>query len=397
MDKEYSKSSKNEKPSQYWKNKPVAKLNDFVYSSSRINDLNENLFCKGTTQNPLPKSMNWNIIEISDNKNLEIACDFLNRHYQDKNKICIGVDLIKWNLGNGGFILSIVNNNNAMCGMIGCGIRNMIVCDKKEKFAYVNFMCAHPSYRKKNIAQTLMNELARYVNVDKKISQGIFMSSKKICRPVSILRKYYRPINYLKLNDSGFLSIEGNIEVINKKFIVKGTPDSSFVPIKSEHMDDVYTLYNKYMSQYNISCCYEKEELSNLLFDNIVKSYVVIRNGEVIDFVSYCQINYTGKEGIQIRSGHIFLYSLNTEYGENMMDNLIKIMAEDNIDVMISFDDMDINNILLSENFDDKDSDVETYDKVYEHKFLKQKKSYVNLFNWKAPFLSSQKISLFFI
>ena len=156
-------------------------------------------------------------------------------------------------------------------------------------------------------------------------------------------------------------------------------------------------LYNKYMSQYNISCCYEKEELTNLLLNNIVKSYVVTKNDKVIDFVSYCKINYTGKEGIQIRSGHVFLYSLNTEYGENIMDNLIKIMAEDNIDVMISFDDMDINNILLSENFDDKDSDVETYDKVYEHKFLKQKKSYVNLFNWKAPFLSSQKISLFFI
>ena len=285
MDKEYLKTSKNEKVSQYWKNKPVAKLNDFVYSSSRIDDLNENLFYKGITHNPLPKSMNWDVIEISDNKKLKIVCDFLNRHYQDKNKICFDVDLIKWNLGNDGFVLTIVNNNNAMCGMVGCGIRNMIVCDKKNKFAYVNFMCAHPSYRKKNIAQTLMDELTRYVNVNKKISQGIFLSNNKIFSPVSIFRKYYRPINYLKLNDSGFLSIEGNVDVINKKFIVKGIPDSSFIPIKLEHMNDVYTLYNKYMSRYNISCCYEKEELTKLLFNNIVKCYVVIKNDRISDFL----------------------------------------------------------------------------------------------------------------
>ena len=82
----------------YWKNKPVAKLNDFVYSSSRIKDLNENLFYNGAKHNPLPKSMNWNVIEISDNKKIEIICNFLNRHYQDKNKICFDVDLIKWKL-----------------------------------------------------------------------------------------------------------------------------------------------------------------------------------------------------------------------------------------------------------------------------------------------------------
>jgi len=55
-------------------------------------------------------------------------------------------------------------------------------------------------------------------------------------------------------------------------------------------------------------------------------------------------------------------------------------------------------NIIISEKYNiDEESDIETYDKVYELKFLKKEKMYVYLFNWECPFLTADKIDLNFI
>jgi hypothetical protein len=396
MDKENKKCYTNKSESEYWKLKPVAKTEDYIYSSTKISNLN-NTFYQNKNNITLPNNMFWNVTYMEDTDNINMICIFLNKFYKNENNIIFDEKLLKIILGNDGFVLSIINNNNAICGTIACCIKNTIICDINDKFAHVHLLCAHTIYRKKNIAQILIDELTRFLNVEKKISQGVFMSNNKICKPVSIIRQYYRPINYNKLHQSNFLTIDGNLDIINKKFIVKGDINENYVPFNIEHLNDIFDLYNKYMSRYNMVCCYNKKEFENIILNPLVKCYVILKDNKVIDFVSYCMINYLCTDNIIINAGHIFLYSLNNEYGENMMDNLVKIMGNNNIDIAITNDDMDINNMLLIENNDDKESDVESYDKIFEHKFLKQRKTYLNLFNWKAPFLNSKKISMFLI
>jgi hypothetical protein len=408
MNKDSNKeSAQPQKERKFWKNKPMMKTNDFVSSSSRIDDLNEKFLYNGNNQHVLPEQMSWNIIEMTDEKSLSVVCEFLNTYYCEKNNIYFTSQFLNFVLGEKGFILSIVSkNNNALCGVVCVSVKNMIVYDKIREFALPNFLCAHPKFRKKGIAETMMNELIRYTNVKKNIQQGIFPSNTKLSlalQPCTVLRKYHRPINYNKLFDSGFMKIDGKENVIHNKFAVSSqdAPLDNYILMKKEHIDKVFDLYNNYMSQYNVSCKYTKEEFENLLLNNnIVKSYVITDNScaNIVDFVSYCQVQYKGTNGNTVNAGHIFLYSLLKEYGESMMTNLIKLMNKNGIDVAITNDDSAIIDTILSEKYNGgEDSDIETYEKVYEHKFLKKQKVYVNLFNWEYPFLTPDKVNIFLI
>ncbi len=409
MNKECNKIAKKE--SKFWKSKPMMMKNSFVFNSSKIVNLNEKILYNSKNATILPERMMWNIIEKSDEKSLLDVCDFLNIYYDKEKNIRINFtkDFLNFMLGQKGFVLSIVNkNDNSLCGVVCVSIENMIVYDKNREFAVPNFMCARIKYRKKGIAETMMNELIRYMNVEKNIQQGLFSSNNKLLdkmQPCSVVRKYYCPINYNKLLEAGFVDLSENKEkeadIIHKKFAISSKDISeNYVLMKEEHIDKVYDLYNIYMSQYNISCKYTKDELKKILLNDVVKSYVIIEDGEkdkIVDFVSYCQVQYRCKDNKIINAGHIFLYTLLKEYSESMMTNLIKLMNNNNIDIVITNDDSGMIDTIMSDKYGNEDSDIETYEKVYEHKFLKKRKIYINLFNWECPFLTPDKMCLFMI
>jgi hypothetical protein len=409
---EYNKNTNtntNLKKNVFWNDKPIMNENDFISTSNKITNLNEKYIFNSNLNLPLPNQVTWNIINNNNSdceKQLSVVCDFLNNYYYnncDYNlNINFNIQLLKFILGNDGFILSIVSKlNNALCCIACVGFTDVIIYDKKEKFANVNFICSHPKYRKKGIAETMMNELIRYINIEKKTQQGFFISNKKIhqqMKSCSVYRKYMRPLNYKKLHDTKVMKIEGDENIIHNKFSLTKTEDESiqlnYIDMTIEHIDDVYILYNKYTSQLNMSHYYTKKQLENILLNNnIVKSFVIKNDGKIIDFISYCQIEYKNN----IRAGHIFLYSMVNEYSESLMRNLIKIMSKNGIDIIITNDNSHGIEMLLSEKYDDDncESEMETYDKIYENKFVKKTKNYINLFNWACPFLSSDKTNIF--
>lgn len=401
---------KQQRESKYWKNKPVSQLNSFVYNSSRIENLVE------TEQSFLPEPMAFNVIKISDANNINVVCTFLQKYYQEKNSIVFTANLLKFVLGEKGEVLTIINKkNNAVCGVVCVGFKNVVILDKIENFAFVNFLCAHPVYRKKGIAETLINELIRYVKTEHNIQQGSFLSKEKLFRQCSVIRKYQRPLNYNKLYETEFFVIEDDTQnkeknkekkvlTLHKRFLVEDdTYSDNYIKMEREHVNKVFELYNNYMSQYNISCKYTQKELENLLLDtDFVKSYVILDDTKnIVDFTSYCVIQYLGKDNVVVNAGHVFLYSLLKEYGDSMMNNLVKIMNKNKIDIVYTNDDTGMSDNLITEKYDSEEkcenSDIETYEKVYEHKFLKKQKLYLNLFNWECPFLTPEKVSLFFI
>jgi Myristoyl-CoA:protein N-myristoyltransferase, N-terminal domain/Myristoyl-CoA:protein N-myristoyltransferase, C-terminal domain len=392
--------SEKKRESEFWINKPIMKSSKSIYRSSRIENLNEKMLYNGKNSHVLPDIMTWNIIQSSDDSSLEIVGQFLNLHFKQKNNINFSLDFLKFILGTDGFVLSIVTkNNNTLCGVVCVSIKRLIVFDRNQKFACTNFLCSHPRYRKKGLVKVLLNELSRYVNVEKNIQQGLFISDHKMLAPCSSIRRYYRPINYHKLVKCDFLKLDGKDNIIHNKFALSLAEESSkYIPMQKEHIDKVYELYNKNKSQYNMTVYYTQEELENLLLNNnIVKSYVILDDSHenVVDFVSYCHLQYRCKDDELINAGHIFLYSLIEEHGESMVNNLIKIMNKNNVDIVYTNDDKNIMSFILSEKYgNDEDSDIDTYEKVYEYKFLKQEKNYVYLFNWECQYLTTDRIDL---
>jgi ribosomal protein S18 acetylase RimI-like enzyme len=384
----------------FWQTKPVLKKGDFVYKSTEIDNLNNRSIYNSSVPSKLPDIMEWKLIDRANNSEMNNACEFLTRYYTLKNpKIHFSLDLLDWCLGADGVVLTIINKKTkAIAGIICCEIQNTVVYERIEKFAHTQFLCTHPVYRGKNMAKLLINELSRHLFMKCGISQGIFESEEKLMQPTSTIRIYARPLNYNKLHRTEFIMTEEkNIDTLHKNFLITDGLDSNYLIMQESHMEEVYKLYNLYISKFNMSRKYTKKELTATLLNNkIVKSYVVMSDDKIVDFVSYCNIQYD-TETDPVNAAYLFLYTLNTEYGESMVDHVLRIMAAKDVDIMITNDSMVMNDIILTAKYDvdEYDSDSESYSKVFEHKLLKQEKKYVNLFNWKCPYIPADRLSFF--
>lgn len=370
----------------FWNTKPVLQYNETASVSCNIEDLsNRKLYNK---QNPinLPNIMKWVIIDTKNK--IDNVCEFLNEYCDQSPKIKFTPDLLKLWLGHRNVLLGIVKKTDStLCGIIGCSIYKTTIYDKTNLFAHVVLLCAHNMYRKTNITQTMINELIRYLYVTHKISYGLFSSTKKLFQPVSVYSTYIRPLNYIKLCDAGFIK-----KTTNKIMLVKKEENINYISMKESHLNDVYDVYSKYIIRFNLCCKYTKEEFFYLLFNNLVKSYVIMENDKIVDFVSY----YTFQYEKDINVAQLFLYTSNTECYDELICNLLNIISDD-VDMLLINDIGTIGETILTSVYKNtnEDSDQETYTKIYEYGFLKQNKKYVNFFNWKSPYLPSNLISLF--
>lgn len=382
----------------FWKNKPVSTFNDFIVKSEKIEDDLTKRAVYNNNSIALPAGMVWKFIAVDDDKMLNKVISFLQRYYlidaKEKFRLDYSVDFVKWTLGKEGFMIAIVaESSGTICGVVGTSFKTVTVFDKVEKFANVNFLCAHPIYRGKKIAFTLIDEIVRLI-VKSGVHQGCFTTERCVPTPITKFRYYHRPINYIKLQKFGFTELGGDPEKVQKKFELKH--NSTYVPLSKIHIKDVHKLYEEYMKRYNIYCIYTQDELEELLLNKFVKSFVLLKDDQVIDFTSYYELASTvsfndemnEKETVdKINSAYLFLFSCCNTACDEMLENILKLASANNIDVFNVTDSMGLSDILLIKDIElDEKSEYESYEHVYEHKFLKGTgKLYLNFFNWKCP------------
>lgn len=386
----------------FWKNKPVTQFTDFAVRSERIEDnITDRVVYSSDIPITLPNSMKWVTIDFNcDNEiSLDNIAKFLRMYYSDKKfKKFYTADFIKWLLGNNGFIVAIVTKtNNNLCGIAGVTIKPMIVFDKNETFGSIQFLCSHPIYRKKKIAFTLIDETVRRTT-KMGIKQGYFTTELCVPTPTTVIRDYYRPFDYIKLQKCGFLNVDEDPEKIQRKFYIKDSIPDNCIPMTSDHIHDVYLLYKAFVVKFNIYYNYSENDLKNILLgNNHVKSYVFIRDDNVIDFTSYYELTHFSNENPEIiKSGYLLLYTCNTLSENEIMNSLLRIMKVNKMDLLTVNDTMMISEILLTNDLkNDEDSDSGDYEKMYEHKFIKgNKKVYFNFFNWRSPTIKPKQLSI---
>lgn len=410
----------------YWKTKPMQKIGDISYVSQNIEqNLKNRKVYSGLEQLKLPESMKWINIDINnvrDKNMLDKVSLFLRTNYltdettnnttgettndTDKFSLNYTSDFLKWSIGVDNICLAIVTKKSeTICGFISASFRKITVFETTKKFAVVDFLCSHPVYKTKGIAQILIDEMIRQIVNEKDIHQGCFCTDRWIPSPVSTIRMYNRPINYIKLQKYEYIDLEfmkpilkRNPEKIQKLFDLVGPIDENIIPMTEDHLTQVYKLYNIFMSRCNICINYTIDELKYyLLFNNtdIVKSYVYIgSDGAVIDFFSYYKLNTIIKnERESINAGYLFLYSCNMSNGK-FIQNIIKTIKNDNIDVFNVLDTLIIPDTIFSKKVDLCDeSDDESFTESYQYGFLKSSvKKHLNFFNWKCPTVKSDLI-----
>lgn len=385
----------------FWKNKPVVKFNEHVSDIGNIElDLKDRKTYGSSSEINIPSSMQWKTIDINNLKELESVSQFLNINY-DINKsskfdVEYSPNFIKWVINDGILIAITLKSNNAICGVVGCYFKKMVVFDKIENFGIVTFLCSHPIYRKKKIAFTLIDEITRRI-VLSGVNQGCFLTERCVPTPVTTMRCYHRPINYEKLKKHEIIIIDGDEKIITKRLKITDSFPESFVKMNSSHIIEVLKLYNKFMFRFNIYCKYTETELETLLLNtDIVTSYVIMKDDKIIDFVSYYKLPYSIKNSDEkINTAYLFLYSSETISGSNIIKDILKTTVKDNIDL---FNIIDIGNMydsLLLKDTGLCDSDYESYTKSYQHNFMKgTDKKYFNFFNWKCEEIMTNQLFL---
>lgn len=384
----------------FWANKPVPNFSSVVSLPGKMeNDLLERKIYASTESIVLPESMKWININLNDDATMEGVVKFLRLYYlidvKKKFKLDYTSEFIRWTLGKSGMMIAIVTKeHNNICGVIGATFKNVTVFDKTEKFGTVDFLCAHPTYRGKKIAYTLIDEITRRI-VQMGVQQGCFTTERCVPSPSSVIRYYHRPINYIKLQKFGFTDVGGKPEVVQQKLKISGEISQSIQKLDNCHMPEVRLLYKKYTNRFSVCCNYTDQELEELLINKFVKSYVVVEDNKVIDFFSYYILPYfMDGQAEKINTAYLFLYSCENYPGGSMIDNLLKILTNDGFDLLNVNDTGSMSDILLTKNLNiDEDSDFESYEHVYEQRFLKGSgKLYLNFFNWKCPQVRSRRV-----
>lgn len=393
----------------YWKTKPVTSLENPSYISQNIEKNLENRKVYASNDEiKIPDSMRWEKIDISDKNMMDKISEFLQKHYliDDTGKFILHytTEFLQWAIGKDNICLAIISKKtNSVCGFVSASFKILTVFEATKKFAVVDFLCAHPIYRSKNIAQILIDEIVRQI-VKTGVHQGCFTTDRWIPTPTSSMRFYHRPLNYLKLQKYGFTDLElmkpeknRNPEKIQKQFNLVGT--AKCVPMTLDHINQVFQLYNIYISKYNIYTKYTLEELTHYLLSSnqIVNSYVYLDSeNNVTDFFSYYKLSSAVVNTEEkINAGYLFLYATTSILESKLMNDIMLVMKNDNIDVLNVTDVMSVSDIIYSDKLNvDVESDDESFVKSYQHGFLKGSgKIHLNFFNWKCPTVTSDKIS----
>ena len=388
----------------FWKNKPVVKFDEIsTYSGNIESKLTDRQVYNLDEPIKLPSSMNWNVIDLSDESNLLHISEFLKLHYvsDESNtfKMDYSPEFIKWSLGESGSLIAItLKSNNAICGVVGYYLKNMVVFDKTEKFGVVNFLCSHPAYRKKKIAFTLIDEITRRI-VKSGVNQGCFTTGRCVPTPITCIRYYHRPINYIKLKTHKFTIIDSDEKedkiTKNDEKIAKVLKISDEFPKNFIKIPKVLELYNKFMFRFNIYNKYTEEELKTMLLNNnIVKSYVILKDDEIVDFTSYFILDYLVDNTTEkLHTGYLFLYSSETLISSEIIKETINSTQIDNLDLFNVIDVGNMFDALLLKDTGLVDSDYESYQKSYNHHFMKGTgKLYFNFFNWKCQEVLTNQI-----
>jgi len=387
----------------FWKNKPVTKFDNVYTKSENIEKrLSDRSVYNQDEPIKLPNSMKWIHVDLNNETTMESIAKFLKLHYltdpSNKFKLDYTAEFIKWILGSDGILLAIVSvKSGAICGTVAASYNNIRVFDQTQKFGVVNFLCAHPIYRKKKIAFTLIDEITRRI-VKSGVNQGCFTSERCVPSPTTTLRFYHRFLNYLKLSKYKFTEMEGGIpEKHHEKFLIKGEVPKQYKKIKLDYIPGVLKAFNSFMVKFNIHCEYTEKELANLLINKFVECYVELDNDDnVIDFVSYYKLPYIiNGEDEKLYAGYLFLYSCNVTAGDEMMSNLLKLLSHnDMLDLFTVLDTMVMHDTLLIKHLPlECDSDVDSYQKPYQHKFTRGSgKIHFNFFNWKCPTVTPRQI-----
>lgn len=379
----------------FWQTQPVTQLDSIATLPKIINNDLEHL--KTDNETIMYKPYEWKEFDLNNELELSNVVNFLNKNYNDhndeKNKKKFSQiftnDYIKWVLdvkNKKGGVLGIVANSK-IGGIICFTIKNMQCFDLTTEVCDVMYMCIHKSLREKGLAELMMKELTRRT-VQKGIKIGMFSTYSYVPTPICEITEYQRPINYQKLYNLGFVTLDNKNELPLAISEYKIVSTSKGTKMSVTYIEEAYKKLCEYQDKYNIYEVFTLEQfIETFLDNNCVSSFVIMdKDNNVKDFYSYYKYSIKDNKIIKndesdenvIKCAKMFIYTSNEITPLSLFKNAIIDAYGEGADVFMCSDIMENNEVC--------------YDNV--NKFTQTTSiAYLNTYNWECPEISPEQIS----
>lgn len=298
---------------------------------------------------PELKNYEWITKDINENK----LSKFLTRHYISLNepKRVFSENYLKWCHSFGEYVGII--KDDKIYGYIFYIKSSIQIEDVNKKSIDVKILCVDEEIRNKGFMIKLI-EKVKCINKDYDL--GTFESKMYIRHPISKITKF---LKILKVNDitKNLVKVSNELKVVEPKKNEKPT-DRTFVKIDESNIDKVYEIYKEYLDKFMFHDEIDKETFKKMLINNFVKSYCILKNGEIIDYFSYYRYSVYIKNN-KLKIGKIWMYSCVNDTIYYVMKSIIGNIEK--CDMIELCDIMDSEIAIVDYGFTGKLTDFYTY------------------------------------
>ncbi|CAN3358464.1 glycylpeptide N-tetradecanoyltransferase [Diutina catenulata] len=306
----------------FWKTQPVPALDEPIAAEGPI----EVKAVDKVPAEPLPMldAFEWSTIDVENSAELEEVYQLLYENYvedQDATfRFKYSHEFFRWGLKPPGWkkewhVGVRVKDTKKLVAFIAAIPVTLHANQAEVKSVEINFLCIHKKLRAKRLAPVLIREITRRVNRHD-IWQALYTAGVVLPSPVATSRYTHRPINWGKLHDVGFSHLPSNQtrSGITAFYALPSQPKTKGLrPMTDADLDEVHALLHTFQQKFALTQVFAKDELRHwLLGADVVKSYVVEKEGRITDFFSYYLLPFTVLENAdhsELGVAYLFYYA----------------------------------------------------------------------------------------
>jgi glycylpeptide N-tetradecanoyltransferase len=313
-----------EKPAfKFWKTQPVPAIDEEVKEDGPIEaDTPYDQIQK--EEYPLPASFTWCNVNIDDEKELNELYTLLTENYVEDDdalfRFDYSSDFLKWALQPPGWkpqwLLGVrVKSNNKLVAFISGIPATLRIHTHEQYLVEINFLCVHKKLRSKRLAPVLIKEVTRRIHLQG-IFQALYTAGVHLPKPISVCRYYHRSLNPKKLIEVQFSHLRRN-KTMAQTIKYFRLPEKPLIPgfreMKKEDIDAVQKLLNNYLNKFEVAPVFSREDVEHWLIprDEVIFSYVVEKDNEITDFISFYNLPSSiigNPKYKEIKAAYLFYY-----------------------------------------------------------------------------------------
>lgn len=252
---------------------------------------------------PLKGDFEWVTLDLESERDRNDLFHLLSRNYVEdadqRFRFQYSSEFLRWSLTPPGYIkdwhlgVRATVGPRTLVGFISAIPGTIRIYEDIRSMVEINFLCVHKQLRNKTLAPLLIREITRRVNLHD-IWQAVYTAGVKLSTPITTTRYWHRPLNPKKLLAIGFIDAPrySKLSTLQRLYAL---PEKSMLPFRamtSEDISSAHRLLNQHLNQFRLAPILSVEEFAYWFLpnENQVRSFVLSREGEVTDLISFYTI-----------------------------------------------------------------------------------------------------------